>query len=82
MGVVAEGEQRRDVAVGHEPDVTALAPVAAVGTAHHDGSLPAEADAAGAAVTSTDIELGFVDKGGHGDLPGYRPQRSRTPSIG
>ena len=29
--VVAEGQQRRDVAVGHQPDVAAAAAVAAVG---------------------------------------------------
>ncbi len=43
VGMVAVGEQRRHVAVGLQPDVAALAAVAAVRAAERDGALAAEA---------------------------------------
>ena len=43
--VVPEADQRRDVAVGDEPHVAALAAVAAVRPAHRDGALTPERDA-------------------------------------
>ena len=63
--VVAERQQRRHVVVGDQPDVAALAAVAAVGPAHRDGALPPEADAAGAAVAAAHVELALVDELGH-----------------
>ena len=62
--VVAEREQRGDVAVGDQPDVAALAAVAAVRAAHRDGALTAERHAAGAAVATAHVQLGFVDESG------------------
>ena len=73
VGVVAEGEERGHVAVGDEPDVAALAAVAAVGAAVDDRTLPPEADAARPAVAPADVEPALVDEGGHGRsrLPGH-----------
>ena len=50
------------VAVADEDDVAALAAVAAVGSALRDELLATEADAAVAAVTGLQYNLGFVDK--------------------
>src|SRR5581483_9520298 len=47
VGVVPEGDQRGDVAVGTEPDVAALAAVAAVRPAPVDVRFPPEGDRAG-----------------------------------
>ena len=60
--VVAEREQRRDVVVGDEPDVTATAAVATVRPAHRHRALPPEADAARATVAATDVQLALVDE--------------------
>ena len=60
--VVPEGEQRRHVAVGDEPDVAAVAAVAAVGPALGDVGLPAERHAAGAAVAAPDVHAHLVDE--------------------
>ena len=86
--VVAEGEQRRDVAVGDEPDVAAVAAVAAVGPALGDVGLAAERDGAGTAVAALDVEVALVDEPGHpGEVrgsalsePGYSFGTSRTGS--
>ena len=53
--VVAEGEQRGDVAVGDEPDVAALAAVAAVGPAPGHVRLAPERHAARAAVAASHV---------------------------
>jgi hypothetical protein len=42
--VVPEAQEGDDVVVGHQPDVTALAPVAPIGAALGDVGLPPEAD--------------------------------------
>ena len=63
--VVAEGDERRDVAVGHEPHVAALAAVAAVGSAERDRTLAPERHAAGTAVATTYVQLGLVDESAH-----------------
>ena len=70
--MVAEGQQRGDVAVGHQPDLAAAAAIASVGAAVGDRTLPAEADAARAPVPAADVESALVDEGGHG--------RSRLPA--
>ena len=87
VGVVAEGEQRGDVAVGPEPDVAALAAVAAVGAALRDVGLPPERDRAGAAVATAQVDLARSTKddmrdrwiGGRGraDLRRLARRRSR-----
>ena len=51
--------------VGDEPDVAALAAVAAVRPAEGDRTLPAERHAARAAVTAAHVELALVDELGH-----------------
>ena len=53
-----EGEQRGHVAVGHQPDVAAVAAVAAVGAALGDVGLAAERDRARAAVARLAREPG------------------------
>ena len=65
--VVTEGEERRDVAVGLDPDIAALATVATVGpTARHMG-LATERDRTRPAVATLDVQLRFVDEA-HEDL--------------
>ena len=63
--MVPERQQRRHVVVGDQPDVAALAAVAAVRTAHHDRALASERHAARAAVTAAHVELALVDELGH-----------------
>ena len=70
--MVAERQQRRHVVVGDEPDIAALAAVAAVRTALHDRTLASERHAARAAVTAAYVELAFVDELGH-QSQRYRP---------
>ena len=65
VGMVAEGEQRRDVAIGDQPDVAALAPVAAVRSAHGLGTLTAERHTAGTAIAAAYIQLRFIDEPAH-----------------
>ena len=60
--VVAEREQRRDVAVGLQPDVAARAAVAAVGPALRDVGLAPERHAARAAVAAAEVDLDLVDE--------------------
>jgi hypothetical protein len=48
--------------VGDEPDVATIAAVTSVGPTHRLGAFPAEADAARAAVTSTNVQLALVDE--------------------
>ena len=60
--VVAEGEERGDVPVGPQPDVAALAAVAAVGTAARDVRLAPERHAAGSAVAAAHVQLRLVDE--------------------
>ena len=63
--VVAEGEERGDVAVGDKPDVAALAAVTAVGATLRDVRLPPERHRAGAPVARLHVELGLVDEPRH-----------------
>ena len=63
--VVPERQQRGDVAVGDQPDVAALAAVAAVGPALGHVGLAPERHAAGAAVTAFDVQAALVDELGH-----------------
>ena len=63
--MVAERQQRRHVVVGDEPDVAALAAVAAVRTAHHDRALAPERHAARATIAAAHVELALVDEIGH-----------------
>ncbi len=64
-GMIAEGQERRHVVVGHEPHVTAVAPVAAIRAAEGHGTLAAEADTARAAVATASVQLALVDELGH-----------------
>ena len=72
--VVTERQQRGHVVIGHQPDVAAVTPVAAVGTSIGDVGLPSERDAPGSPVATTHVDLGLVDEGGHrariGAVPG------------
>ena len=69
MGVVAEGEERGDVVVGHQPHVTASTTVAAVGPPTGDVGLASEGDGPGPAVAGPHVEPALVDELGH-DGPG------------
>jgi hypothetical protein len=60
--VIAECEQRRHVVVGDQPDVAAVAAVTTVRAAHRLWTLPAEADAARAAIASAYVQLALVDE--------------------
>ena len=64
--VVAEREQRRDVVVGDEPDVAALATVTTVRAAHRDRAFTTERHTARAAVPAPHVQLTFVDELGLG----------------
>ena len=80
VGMVAEGEQRRHVAVGDQPHVAALAPVSPVGPAPWHVVLTPERHRAGAAVTGLDVQPGLVDEAGHDTEPtceGARPLSAR-----
>ena len=71
--MIAKREQRRDVAVGDEPDVATLSAIAAVGATHDDRPLATERDAACAAVAAPHIQLRFINKSGHSVVRGYLP---------
>jgi hypothetical protein len=71
--VVAERQQRGDVAVGHQPHLAPAAAIASVGAAVGDRTLAAEADAARATISAADVESTLVDEAGHG--------RSRLPAA-
>ena len=62
MRLPAVGLQVAFVPVADQDDVAALAAVTAVGSALRDEFLATEADAAVAAVTGLQFNLGFVDK--------------------
>ena len=63
--VVAKRQQRRDVAVGNQPHVAALAAIATVGATEGDGAFPTERDAARATIATAHVQLGFIDKSAH-----------------
>ena len=69
-------EQRRDVAVGRDGHVAAIAAVAAVGPALRDVRLASKGDRARAAVTAAQVALHLVDERGHETA--YGGKRSRT----
>ncbi len=77
--MVPEREQRRDVAVGLEPDVAALAAVAAVGPALGHVGLTAHRDCAGTAVATLDVELRLVDET---PVPAVTHDRPRLLRLG
>ena len=66
VGVIAERDERRHIAIGDEPDVAARAPVTAVGAALGRVGLTAERDAARATVATFHIETGLIDEVRHG----------------
>ena len=63
--MVAERQQRCDVAIGDQPDVAAAAAVAAVRAALRHVRFATERDAARAAVTAFDVQVALVDEAGH-----------------
>jgi hypothetical protein len=65
--LVAEIDQGVEVLVGLQPDVAAVAAVAAVGTAQRNELLAAEGDAAIAAVAGGHGDFSFVDEFHVGD---------------
>ena len=62
MLVVAEVDQGVQPVDRLDPDIAALAPVAAVGAAILDVFLPPERHGAAAAVAGANVDLGFVEK--------------------
>ena len=65
MRVVAEREQRRDIAAGLHPDIAAAAAVAAVGPTFGDVRFAPERDTAGTAVATLHVQLRHVHEAGH-----------------
>src|SRR5512143_696405 len=65
MGMIAKREQRGDVAIGDEPHVATLSPIATVRATECHRPLPAEGDHAGTTVTAAHVELGLVDEPAH-----------------
>jgi hypothetical protein len=66
--VVAKSQKRCHVAVGDQPNVSALAAIASVGSAHGFGALTSERHTSSSAVTGAHIQLAFVDEMTHQDL--------------
>ena len=77
MRVIAKGQQRSHIAISHQPDVSALATVAAIGPTAGDVRFTSEGHTAGAAVASANIELDLVDESGQGS----RLYRAATPQF-
>ena len=75
--VIAEREQRGDVAARPQPDVATPAAVAAVGTAPRHVRLAAERDTARAAVATFQVALRYVDEAGHRRQDTDRPRSGR-----
>jgi hypothetical protein len=69
--VITEREERRDVAVGDEPDVAAAAAVAAVGSTLGDMGFAPERHRPGTAVASLDVETALIDEPGHDEVGAY-----------
>jgi hypothetical protein len=63
--VVAEGEERGHVVVGHQPDVAARTAVAAVGAAAGHVGLPPEGHRPGPPVARLGVQVCLVDELGH-----------------
>jgi len=81
--VVSESEQRGHIVVGNQPDVAAIAAVAAVWAAVHHRTLPPERHASGPSVTSAEVQLTFVDELRHVDtLPSIDPARREGATPG
>src|SRR5207247_8057361 len=76
--IVAKFEKRIFVDVGNEIDVSAIAPIAAAGTALRHELFPSERDAAVPTVTGLDRDFGLIDE--HG-LKTHRVIRGRRPSF-
>jgi 2-methylaconitate cis-trans-isomerase PrpF len=66
--VVAKSQKRCHVAVGDQPNVSALTAIATVWTAHGFGAFTTERHTSGSAVTGAHIQLAFVDEMTHQDL--------------
>jgi hypothetical protein len=62
MRVVLICEQRGDVPISDQPDASARAPIAAIGATLGDMGFAAERDTTSAAVSTSDIDLTFVDE--------------------
>ena len=60
--MIAKGEQRRNVVVADQPDVTTTAAVPPIGAALGNVSLAAERDRPGPSVARLDMDLALVDE--------------------
>lgn len=63
--VVAEAEERCDIAVSDEPDVAAVAAITTVGAAFGDVGFTTECDRARTAISGLHMEATLVDEAGH-----------------
>ena len=63
--VIPETQQRRLVHGCHQPDISAVTPVAAIGTTTVHMGLPAPRDRSGSSITSARVQLGLVNEAGH-----------------
>jgi dGTPase len=75
--VVSEPQQRGHVVIGDEPHMTTASTVATVGAPVHHRTLSAETHAARATITTTYVQLAFIDKGAHRDASRYLPHPLR-----
>jgi len=78
--VIAKSQQRRHVAVGHQPDVAALAAVATIGSTHGNGTFTAERHASGSPVAGAHVQLALVDELAH-DAINLLPHPRRSLTI-
>ena len=80
--VVPERDQRRHVAVRHQPHPSPGAAVASVGPAEGHVGLPTERDRAGPAVAGLDVDLALVDELRHAEqATGAWPQGRGSYSV-
>ena len=78
--VIAKSQQRRHVAVGHQPDVAALAAVATIGSTHGNRTFTAERHTAGPSVAGAHVQLALVDELAH-DAINLLPHPRRSLTI-
>ena len=65
MGMIAKGQQRRNIAIGDKPYRPTIATIAAVRTTLGDMRFTPERNTAGAAVAALDVDVALIDEVGH-----------------
>jgi dGTPase len=80
MRVISEREQRSDVSVGDQPNITAFAAVTSVRSAHGDGAFATKRNTPGAAVAGAHVQLALVDELAH-DTSNLLPHPRRSLGL-